>query len=226
MSAKSPKLSVFLDFDNTITAFDVLDDIIKRFSVDRNWVGLEKDWKEGRIGSRQCLSGQLKGVRVTKKDLSRYLSVIKLDRGFLPLFERLKAQGIRPVILSDSFTFFIRTILSRHGIKGVRIYSNRIRFDGDKVVPLFPYVNKGCLKCANCKTSHLPDKNAVGKTAVVYIGDGLSDVCPATHADIVFAKGSLLSNLRARKKACIKIRDLRDVDRYFKEAGNGTKGKN
>ncbi|MCX5696960.1 MAG: hypothetical protein NTU54_03145 [Candidatus Omnitrophica bacterium] len=41
------------DFDNTITPFDVLDDIIEKFSVNDDWVVYEEAWRAGfanRIG--------------------------------------------------------------------------------------------------------------------------------------------------------------------------------
>ena len=50
---------VFLDFDNTITSYDVFDNMLERFAKSQGWVALEKNWKEGRIGSRECLAGQM-----------------------------------------------------------------------------------------------------------------------------------------------------------------------
>ena len=40
---------VFFDFDHTITISDILDDIIRRFSINKNWMDLEKSWLEGQI---------------------------------------------------------------------------------------------------------------------------------------------------------------------------------
>ena len=57
---KSKPPMVFLDFDNTITSLDVLDAVIGRFSIDQKWMVHEEAWKEGKIGSRQCLEAQLK----------------------------------------------------------------------------------------------------------------------------------------------------------------------
>ncbi|MBF0494734.1 MAG: hypothetical protein HQL28_06355, partial [Candidatus Omnitrophica bacterium] len=70
---------VLIDFDNTITISDVLDDIIKRFSVDNGWVELEKAWVSGKIGSKECLKGQLASVSVTRPALAEYLSSVSID---------------------------------------------------------------------------------------------------------------------------------------------------
>ncbi|MEW6171254.1 MAG: hypothetical protein AB1472_06850 [Candidatus Omnitrophota bacterium] len=72
--SKFPRYSVFIDFDNTITPFDILDDIVERFSINKNWVALEKKWKEGKIGSQECLEGQLSLVRISKNALLKYLA--------------------------------------------------------------------------------------------------------------------------------------------------------
>ena len=206
---------VFFDFDNTITLFDLLDDIIERFSVDTGWIALENSWRTGKISSRECLAGQLRSVRVSKKDLLQYLSQIKIDPHFYRIFAMLKREGIKPVILSDSFTFIIEAILKNNGVKGVKVYANSLRFHKGRLIPSFSYSNQRCLRCAHCKKKNLLKKDIRNKI-IIYIGDGLSDVCPAEHADIVFAKGELLKHFRKKKKLCIAYNSLEDINNYFK----------
>lgn len=208
---------IFFDFDNTITPFDILDEIISRFSVDKKWEGFEKSWKNGEIGSQQCLESQLKSVRVEKKDLLRYLAKIKIDRHFHELFGILKREGIRPVILSDSFTSLIKPTLENNGVKGVKIYANAMRFSGQRLIPSFPYRAKGCPRCAHCKKKNLLKKEIRDKI-IIYIGDGLSDICPAECSDIVFAKsgGRLLEHFRKTKRLCLAFDNFKDISNYFK----------
>ena len=54
----------------------------------------------------------------------------------------------------------------------------------------------------------------------IYIGDGLSDICPAEHSDIVFAKGSLQERFTKTKKEFIPFKNMSDVYRWFLEVGN------
>ncbi len=208
--------AVFFDFDNTVTVFDVLDDVLELFSVDRKWVELERAWREGRIGSLECLRGQLRSVRVTKPALATYLSTVPIDPSFKTLVGFFREQGVQPVILSDSFSFFIDEILRVHQITGVTVYSNDMQFSGARLYPAFPYAD-GCPRCAHCKKPHVLNSRAAEKT-VLYIGDGLSDVCPAQHADLVFAKGSLLTYCRETDLPCVEFTDLGDVYRYLKRA--------
>lgn len=213
------KCNVFFDLDNTITPFDVFDDIIERFSIDEDWVALENAWQRGEIGSRECLKGQLRSVRATKNAISGYLDEIRLDGHFQDLLRLLKSKNIEIAILSDNFSFFIERILHNNGVCGVKLYSNRARFRKDRIIPVFPHINRSCSTCANCKKMHI--FNAGGRDRFnIYIGDGPSDICPAQHSDAVFAKGSLLDHFTKTKRECIPFKDLGDIYRWFQEAGN------
>lgn len=205
---------VIFDFDNTITQFDTLDDIIERFSINRNWVEVERAWKQGKMGSRQCLETQLGEVRINKKDLLKYLSTIKLDKDFKRLINLLRRKGIKFIILSDNFSYIINKILNNNGVKGIKIYANRLRFKKNRLLLSFPHQNISCLRCGHCKKRSLLKNNFRDK--IIYIGDGLSDVCPARQSDIVFAKESLLRQLRKTRKQCLPISNLGQVCNYLK----------
>lgn len=210
--------AVFFDFDNTITHFDVLDNIVETFSVDKKWVKFENAWKKGRIGSKECLSGQLKSVRVDKKGLERYLSKIKVDPYFKKIINLLEENGICPIIVSDSFSLFLRYILKNNDIKGVRIYSNKIRISGNRLIPTFPYQHKDCRTCGNCKSNHLV-KGVLKDKVLIYVGDGLSDLCPAKNCDIVFAKGNLRNYLTKEGKSFLPFNNLKEVYNYMRRMG-------
>lgn len=207
---------VFFDFDNTITPFDVIDDIVERFSASQRWRQIEEDWKSGKIGSKECLEGQFKEVRVKKDAFIRYLKTIKIDDYFPKILKLLKEQGVSTAIVSDSFSFIIDYILKNNGIKGIKVYSNKLRFDKDKFILEFPHFNKRCPKCANCKKDHLSNHSIADKT-LIYIGDGLSDICPAKQADIVFAKANLLDHFKKQKKKYIEFDTLAVIYNHFKE---------
>lgn len=212
----------FFDFDNTITTFDVLDDIIERFSVNDRWKKLERDWVAEKIGSKECLEGQLKSIRITKKVLSEYLSRIKVDGYFKRLVYFLKQKGINPIIVSDNFSFIVNSILRNNGISGIKVYSNALKFKKDSIVPLFPHINRLCPKSGNCKRQHIFN-NGYRKKRIIYIGDGLSDVCAALAADVVFAKDKLFDYLKHKNKPCIAFRDLKDIYGILKDGKYGTR---
>ncbi len=206
---------VFFDFDNTITKFDILDDMLLRFSKDDNWIELEEKWKRWKIGSRECLEGQMAGIRITRKDLDRYLSKIKLDPYFKKLIELFKSKKIKSIILSDDFDYILMRVLRNNNIPNVETYSNKVKIVKDRLIPSFPYINKDHRKCGHCKKINLLANKGRGLTTV-YVGDGLSDLCPAIEAEIVFAKGPLQEYLKKERLGYIPIKGLKDVYNYFK----------
>ena len=207
--------AVFFDFDNTITHFDVLDSVVENFSVNKKWMEFEDAWKRGKIGSKDCLSGQLKSVRVNKNRLDSYFRKIRVDPYFKKIIALLEKHDVRPVILSDSFSYFIESILKNNGIKGIRIYSNRIKLSGDRLIPSFPYQHTSCKICGNCKSNHLPHGRSEERV-IVYIGDGLSDLCPSKNSDIVFAKGNLKKFLLKEGKPFISFGSLKSVYNFLR----------
>ena len=212
---KASGCKVFFDFDHTITRADVLDEIITRFSVGEDWVALEEAWQAGAIGSRECLEGQMRSIRATRQALAAYLKGVEIDPAFAQLLDFLKQKRVPCEILSDSFSFIIKTILRHYGMSRIRVSSNHLAFEGDRLIPSFPYEDETCSrKCAHCKKIHLVKSG--GKT-LLYVGDGLSDICAAEKADLVFAKGSLLDYLRKAKKPCYAFKNLNDVYRKMKE---------
>ena len=209
-------VNVFIDFDNTITTIDVFDDMVLKFSRNGAWKKLEQDWQEGKIGSRACLAGQIKDVRIRKNELNTYLAGIPLDRYFKKLVTLLLKKKIKTVVLSDNFDYLLKHILHKNGSKHLKVFSNKVRFSGNRLIPSFPFKDSRCHLCAHCKTKNLlanRDKNSI----IIYIGDGRSDICPATYADIVFAKQELLKLCKERNISCIPFKSLRKVYTYLKE---------
>ena len=207
---------VFIDFDNTMTTSDVLYDVICRFSINDQWKVLEKAWQDGQIGTKECLEGQLRNVRVTKTALHRFLSRVELDPHFHQFLTLLVREGIKPVILSDNFTYIIEWILRYHGVRDMKVYGNTLRFYREHIIPSFPYDNPFCPSCAHCKKIHLT-KDKTENKLIVYIGDGRSDFCPARVSDIVFAKDNLLRFMQREDLSCIPYKHLGEIHNYFQE---------
>lgn len=211
------KCVVFFDFDNTIATCDVFDSMLPRFSKDDLWVKLEKDWQKGKIGSHACLEGQISGISITKQALDEYLSSIKLDPYFKKIVKALSLSRVKVIVLSDNFDYILKRILGFNSIKNLKIYSNKLKFTRDKLMPYFPYRSKKCQVCAHCKTKNLL-ANVSADSIIVYVGDGRSDICPSQYADIVFAKDALLKYFQDKKYTCFAYESLKDVYTYFKRS--------
>lgn len=207
----SNHFEIYFDFDNTITEFDVLDDIIQRFSINDDWKQVEAAWASGTIGSRECLEQQFSQVRVSHEVFQEYLGTIKIDRSFPAILALLRSKKIEPVIVSDSFSVIITSVLANHGIVGLKVLSNEMTLDSDKPAVTFPYFHSICTRCGNCKTSHLLQRNRPAGTEKIYVGDGQSDICPAGFCEILFAKGSLFKHYSSIRKDCIRFEKLDTV---------------
>ena len=208
---------VYFDFDNTITEFDVLDDMIQRFSVNEDWKRAEEEWQVGLIGSRECLERQFGQVRISPAGLEAYLRTIRFDPAFGPIIALLHAKEIEPVIVSDSFTALIAPILAHNGLPPLATFCNELRLDGDRPVLAFPYFHAICSRSGNCKCSHLLWRERPAGTRKIYVGDGQSDICPANVCEILFAKGSLLEHYRPIRPDCVPFQNLGTVHDHLRE---------
>ncbi|MDD5432552.1 MAG: MtnX-like HAD-IB family phosphatase [Candidatus Omnitrophica bacterium] len=209
------RYSVFVDFDNTIAKCDTFDGLLPKFSRDDKWISIEESWKQGKIGSLECLSGQLAGMDLTKKDLDNYLLGIELDPYFKKLAEFLSYKKNKVTILTDNFDYILKSVLKNNKINNVKVYSNKLVFSKGRPSPSFPFKDKKCHICAHCKKKNLL-ANTLKDSIIVYIGDGQSDICPAKYADIVFAKDGLLKHFKEKKLEYRPFRNLKEVYSYFK----------
>jgi 2-hydroxy-3-keto-5-methylthiopentenyl-1-phosphate phosphatase len=127
-------------------------------------------------------------------------------------------QGIATSIVSDNFEVLIEAMLRRRGLPLVPIYANGLAFTGNRPQASFPFLDPACDRCAHCKAQHL---RRVSDRRRIFAGDGLSDICPALSADIVFAKDSLAAHLLATGRPYRRLQSLDDVLEYLRETAHG-----
>lgn len=206
--------ALFFDFDNTLTAGDVLDKVIEAFSPDDAWRLWESEWDGGRLSARECLQRQVEGLRVTRVKLFDYLSAVRVDAAFPAIVDWARARRVALAIVSDSFEPLIRRILENNGVAGVPVYANDLEFSGDRLLPRFPFADPACARSANAKARHLlPFRDH----RIVFAGDGRSDLDAALAADTVFAKDRLAAELGALGVAYRPFETLEPVLDYLQD---------
>jgi 2,3-diketo-5-methylthio-1-phosphopentane phosphatase len=179
---------IWIDFDGTITKKDTLDELILKYSIDDSWKLIEKRWQAGLIGSRQCIEEEFALLRIPKAELYKSIENIEIDAGIFKLLNIIKTYSIPITIVSDGVDLFINQVLNNNGIHGIAIRSNSIEYNEPYLKLICPYNNINCVvgsahcKCLSMNSLKTPDKKSV------YIGDGLSDLRAAKHADSIFAK--------------------------------------
>ena len=207
----SHSAEVWIDFDGTLTTCDVVDSLVRRFSVDDSWRQIEADWEAGRIGSRACLAGQFGLVRITDGELEGFLDSVSLDPGAAELLALLDRHGVPATVVSDGIDWFISRVFAANGLRPPAVRSNSAVRDGLSLRLTCPFSSAQCsVAAAHCKCSSIQALED-GRKQRIYIGDGRSDLCASRTADLRFAKGALATQLDAERLPYIPFRTLQDV---------------
>jgi 2-hydroxy-3-keto-5-methylthiopentenyl-1-phosphate phosphatase len=180
--------SLFIDFDGTISPVDISNAFFTRYSTPDAAHAVE-EWKDGLISSTECLRRELDAYKGDIRLLAEFAARQKIDEGFFRLKEECERRGIAIYIVSDGLDYYIRPFLEKHGVNE-NLLTNCMDVSRGRPELRFPHFNEACGRCANCKSSHVKAEKDKGKL-VIYIGDGLSDKCAASLADVVFAKRDL-----------------------------------
>ncbi|QWF17531.1 MtnX-like HAD-IB family phosphatase [Lysobacter capsici] len=190
----NPGWNILCDFDGTIALDDVTDTLLERFARP-GWELIEAAWKAGRIGSRECMSGQIALIDADRDEVDAVLDGLRIDPGFHDFVRASQRAGIGMSVVSDGLDYAIHRILGRHGLDGLPVIANRLLQTAPREWRIeFPHAGTQC-RSGTCKCSCARRETAARKR-VLLIGDGQSDFCVATEADFVFAKGKLIEHCR------------------------------
>lgn len=200
------------DFDGTIAPTDIGAAVVKRFSRtgDRERAVLLERWMAGEIGHRALSEAECASMTVEADEALAFARGFGIDPAFAGFVREVEARGDRVMVVSEGFDFYVADQLERAGLGALPRAANRARFEGGGVRIEFPFGDRGCGHCGNCKAQHVADHRDLGYE-VVMVGDGLSDRCGARAADRVFARGSLLDWCRAERIEAATFRDFDDV---------------
>ena len=204
---------VLVDFDGTITQQDVGALLFNTYSKNESQK-IVSLWLKGEIGSRECLERECKLIQITPSELRNFALAQKIDVQFPAFVDLCKREKLELVIVSDGLDFYIKLILEKYGLDEIPFYSNLLEFENGDLDLEFPYFDRGCGTCGNCKSYHLKNlRNKSGR--VVYIGDGLSDRCAVKEAKIVFAKNDLREFCIKENIRCFSYTDFGDIIGVF-----------
>ena len=208
---------IVCDFDGTITRTDVIDNILQRFA-DPSWEAIEDQWLQGEIGSRECLSRQLSLVKASPAELLAYFDTVEIDPDFPDFVDHVIGLGATLEVVSDGIEQGIARILARNYVSLLPILANRLRqVDQNSWRIDFPYASDACRAASgNCKCKSTPRNKRV-----LVIGDGKSDMCVASTADFVFAKGSLATYCEANNIAHARFDTFAEVPALLAQLPQG-----
>lgn len=184
-------LRVYCDFDGTIAQKDVGYHLLSHFSEIGN-DDLVELWQSQKIGARECLQIEVSRVKAPREEMITYIDQFKLDPYFRKFVETLRAKEIKLTLLSDGLDFYIKYLLNKNGFGAIELHTNQAIVGERSLEVRFPY-DDGCDKCGTCKGERIRALNKRDEFSgqTVFIGDGYSDLCAVSEADILFAKSDL-----------------------------------
>jgi 2,3-diketo-5-methylthio-1-phosphopentane phosphatase len=200
------RLHFAIDFDGTIALEDTTDVLLER-RAEPAWLDVEAEWLAGRIGSRECLAQQAALIRATPEELNAALLDVAIDPDFAAFVAAARRIGATMQVVSDGFDRCILPVLERAGID-LPVICNRLRpVGGDRWTAEFPSFAPDCRSMSGvCKC-----QAAQTKRMLVLIGDGRSDFCLGSRADVVLAKGKLAAHCAGNNYPFKPINSFADV---------------
>ena len=184
------KIIVISDFDGTITKKDTLVEILNKFASPR-WHNIGKLVKRGKMGTKVGLKKEFALCKATKKEFVDFLNKnTEIDTTFKKFLEFCKKNKLKFLVVSGGFGLSIQTVFKKFGIEKITYYANKIKFSKTELKLEYPYKDRSCKDCGHCKAPYIRKYKEKGYFTI-YIGDSVTDRCPAKIADLVFAKHHL-----------------------------------
>ena len=189
--------TILCDFDGTIAVEDVIDSLLARYGHP-GWEALELDWRAGRIGSRECMGGQVALLDMTREELDVHLAGLWIDHAFPQFVAKARQLGVPVRVVSDGLDYAISSILARYGLNDLPVAANHLSpaTPPQRWQLSSPFQADGCAS-GTCKCACVQRAREGGNRRTLLIGDGASDFCAADRVDFVFAKHRLIEHCRA-----------------------------
>jgi len=211
---------IFCDFDGTFVKKEVSHWLFKKFTGNRN-NEIVSNWKKGVISLRQCIQSEAELVSITNDQLHRFLNGFKLRTGADDFYQVMVKNNILFYLLSDGIDLYIDYILKKNELSEIKFFSNQASIKNGRLQIEFPHDNYNCERCGCCKGARIKDIIADQRNEynIIFIGDGLSDICAIEHADYIFARGDLLKYCRSEGKVAFEYADFFDILNRLKNSG-------
>ncbi|MBI4311198.1 MAG: MtnX-like HAD-IB family phosphatase [Chloroflexi bacterium] len=205
-------IAVLCDFDDTTAVENVAHLVLDRFAQDE-WRALVKQFHEGAIIPKEYFERPFQSVRAGKEAMQAHVrATAHLRDGFGEMARYCRQRGIEVAIVTHGLDFYVEALLEREGLDWITTYPVGAKFTGQGIQFEYRYTRAGCDDWGNCKCSVVDRYLERGKR-VFYVGDGVSDYCPAKKAELVFARAKLLELCRKDGLPYRELREFGDVVR-------------
>jgi 2-hydroxy-3-keto-5-methylthiopentenyl-1-phosphate phosphatase len=217
-------LRVYCDFDGTIAQQDVGKELFSHFAgpvADT----IAQQYVNGTITARECLLAEANAASgISVGAVEAFVDQFGIDPEFAKFRDFCVAHAVPLTILSDGLDLYVERILRRNHLGDCAYFANHVEFkelgNATELEITFPYTDAECEFCGNCKRNHMLTGSG-NDDIIAYVGDGISDRCPARYADIVFAKKGLIRYCQQENISYYEFSGFADVqNRIEKLLGN------
>jgi 2-hydroxy-3-keto-5-methylthiopentenyl-1-phosphate phosphatase len=221
---KSKHIAVISDFDGTITENDSLALLMNRYGPS-GWERYEELYEAGDIRGSEALEKEMSLLNLNLAEATEIvLKEIEVRKYFAQFAKFCDESEIPLTIVSCNFRQLISAILQTHGLERIPFRSNELVEDGDKI-KIVPGTRRHpeCSECHECKALTVIEFRENG-FFTIYLGDGLTDRCPAWEADMVFACGRLKNSLDKNGIENGKLDGFKDLTEFIGKMLHGEIG--
>jgi 2-hydroxy-3-keto-5-methylthiopentenyl-1-phosphate phosphatase len=204
--AKAKPLIVFCDFDGTMTERDMVITLGEKFCP--NDVHRIKDAiLARRITVKDGVAELFAKIPSSQKDalIAYAQDIVRWRAGFQEFLEYCKANGILFIVCSGGIDFFINPLIQRFQPWITKTYSIPSDFSGPTIALKHSHA---CETCGTCKKKVMAE---YPEATSILIGDSITDLHGAHHADIVFARAGLKDYLDKDKVSYYPFETFFDV---------------
>ena len=189
-------LLVQCDFDDTITIGNVSNAIKAAFGT-RELRLIEKEYHRGKLSVEETNIKQFGLLKSAVESIEDFvLSEVIIRDGFSNFVHYCLHSKVRLVVVSSGLDLYIHPILKRDRLDTLEVHSGKAHVTENGINVKYPDPTSNKI-VHGFKESFLRKFKSDGN-AIAYIGDGLSDIIPASEADFVIAKSTLQKHLESR----------------------------
>lgn len=203
-------IAILCDFDDTVTQGNVAHLILERFG-NASWQEVRRRYLAGEIPPTDYFERPFNAMTATRLEMKTYVQQKgRIHDTFSKLANYCSSKDIEIAIVTLGLDFYVEAMLEHYRLDWIPVYSVGTRFTNNGIEFEFPYASEECGRWGICKCSIVKLYQTRGYQ-VLYIGDGVNDMCPAQISDVVFAQDQLLSLCQAAGVPHHEFRDFEDV---------------
>lgn len=186
-------MAVLIDFDGTITTRDVGDQVVINFA-EPGWDKVLERYKAGEMNVRELWSHEIGLLRKEREAeaVAHSIDTAVIRDGFGEFVEFCTANDVLIEVASSGMHFYVDAILEAHGFSDLPRARPTVQYN-DQGFGVMVMENglRDCGMTAMCKCDRVWRLRRKGYR-VIFVGDGVSDKCVVSQADLVLATSDLV----------------------------------